>query len=270
MSKTALRAAAVASSILWLGLAPANALTVVGEAVSAVGSSTGVGGPLEFRTALQPLANGGNAIRYFIPLENTGNFGAAGTCGSLGFGTCSDNGDGGGQLTMVLRFAGVSTTQSSTLNLYFEDLDLANANDPTGFFERIRIFKGHNEPPAAATALTPWITDINQSVVGVTLQGDHYTQQVLQLALGTLTAAYEPLYILLKFKSTSTFYGKNTPEYLIATITSQDPPCGTPGGPSCGSTEVPLPGAVWLMGSVLFGAGGFVKWRQRRERRAQG
>jgi hypothetical protein len=27
--------------------------------------------------------------------------------------------------------------------------------------------------------------------------------------------------------------------------------------------EVPLPGAAWLMASVLLGAGGFAKWRKR-------
>ena len=102
--------------------------------------------------------------------------------------------------------------------------------------------------------LTPWITDI-----GGLVKGDDDTQQILELALGTLTT--DPLYLALQFKSQSDFHGTNTPEYLIAMVTSPERPPG-------GGGEVPLPGAMALFGTVIAGSWGVNRWRRRRGRSA--
>ena len=114
-------------------------MTATGVAVGAPGSNTPVG-----LTEDRPLLDVGifqdiKAIKYFIPLENTGIYGAKPSGCGAGFGTCSDTGDGGGKLTMYLRFSPVSLTQNSTLRVIFEDLDLKNANDPVGFLEKLKL-----------------------------------------------------------------------------------------------------------------------------------
>ena len=213
---------------------PAGAVTATGIAVGSTVSSAQVG----------VIADGlflDNAIRYFIPLTDTnGTYGTGPSCSGTGFGTCSNTGDGGGLLRMILRFSPVSTTMPSTLSVLFEDLDLRNANDPAGFLESLEIVR------ANGTTLTGLITTIGGLITG------NHDLQTLTLVLGVLSS--DPLYLKLLFKASSTFIGTNTPEYLIATITSPNPAV----------SPVPLPGALWLMGTVLFGAAGLAKWRKRR------
>jgi hypothetical protein len=243
------RAVAAASTIALLGPTPASAATIaVGYAVKAVGNVTEVG-----LTENRPLLGNQEAIKYFIPLKDDpdGIYGKGSSCGGTGYGTCADTGNGGAILTMILRFSPVSMTEPSTLQVLFEDLDLAHANDPNGFLERIRVVKANGD------ALTPWITDINQILVNGDISGDADTQQLLQVQLGTLTA--DPLFLILKFKSQADFHGTNTAEFLRAIVTSPDP----------GNTHVvPLPSAFLLMGTLLAGVGGVAKWRRRRERAA--
>jgi hypothetical protein len=240
------RAAAAASAIALLGPGSAAAVTATGIAVGSIGDDTQVG-LTEDRTG--PGGIGPDAIKYFIPLENTGIYGAAsGSCGT-GFGTCSDFGNGGGRLTMYLRFEPVSTSTPSTLQIIFEDLDLIDANDPAGFLEKLRVLKADG-----VTGITPWITDIDQILLNGDIEGDANSQQLLSVQLGTLTALDDPLFLVLQFKSTSTFYGQNTPEYLIATVTSPDP----------APPQVPLPAGFVLMGTVLAGTAGLARWRRRR------
>ena len=109
---------------------PAGAVTATGIAVGSIVSSAQVG----------VIADGlilDNAIRYFIPLTDTRRHLRHWSVVRVqGFGTCSNTGDGGGLLKMILRFSPVSTTMPSTLSVLFEDLDLRNANDPVGFLEK--------------------------------------------------------------------------------------------------------------------------------------
>lgn len=223
--------AAAAGLGLVLGVAPAGAITATGVTVGSVGSDTHVG-----LTEDRPI--GDDAVKYFIPLGDTdGTYGVGGSCGGSGFGTCSDTGNGGGKLTMILRFSPISTFGDSLLTVKFEDLDLGGANDPNGFLERLNVLKSDG-----ATSLSGgWIYDIGDLVTG-----DSDTQQILNLSLGTVTD--DPLYLILKFKSKSEFYGKNTAEYLIATVTGPDAPPG-------GQTPVPLPPALVLFVSGIVGMG---------------
>jgi hypothetical protein len=221
-----------------VGFSSASAVSVstVGMAVGSVGSTKEVGIKDNTHPGL-----GGEAIKYFIPLGNTdGTYGVGKhTCGGTGFGTCSDHGDGGGTLKMILYFSPVSTAYSSLLTIRFEDLDLKGANDPEKFFESLNLFRGN-------TSLTGLITDIGGLVTG---DKDH---QTLNLLLDKpLTGS---LWVVLKFKAKSYFDGENTAEYLRATLTevSHTPPVATP-----------LPGALVLMGSVLAGCFGIGRWRRR-------
>jgi hypothetical protein len=226
----AILGAAIAAA--W-GTIPAGAVTATGIAVGSVGSNIQVG--------TLPV---GGVIQYFIPLGNdNGIYGAASSC-PAGFGTCSDTGDGGGVLRMFLRFSPVSTTANSTLTIVFQDLDLKNANDPIGFLEKVNVIN-----PVTHTSLTGGYID----TIGGLIIGDA-NLQTLTVSLGILSA--NPFYLKLLFRAESTFRGTNTPEYLLATITSPNP------APEVGHT--PLPGALWLMGTVLFGAAGLAKWRKRR------
>ncbi len=147
---------------------------------------------------------------------------------------------------MILMFSPVSTTTSSTLSIVFEDLDLIGGSDPAGFSETLNVLT------AGGTSLTGGpITTLGGSILGGSIVGTA-NLQTLTLSLGILSAA--PFYLQLLFTATSTFTGTNTPEFLIATITSPNPAIG----------QTPLPGALWLMGTVLFGAAGLAKWRKRR------
>jgi hypothetical protein len=231
--------AAATIAIAAVDTASAVPVTTVGLAVGSVGSMDEIG----IKASKPDL--GGDAIKYFIPLGNSGGTYGVGRykCGGTGFGTCSDTGDGGKTLKMILYFSSVSTLNPSKLTINFEDLDLHGVSDPAHFFESLNIFR-------AGTSLTGgWITDI-----GGLITGDN-DDQTLNLDLGKSTVS--SLWLVLKFKATSDFIGTNTAEFLRATI-SELPQEASP---------VPLPGALVLMGSVLTGFWG-IGFRRRRARSA--
>jgi hypothetical protein len=225
------------SALIGVTLAtPSVAASVTGYAVKAVTgpANDDPAGVLEFRPLL-----GGNAIKYFIPLNSgtSGTFGNSGACGSGGYGTCSDTGSTSGTLTMNLRFDGVGLG-SAVLKVVFEDLDLIGVGDPSGFLESVNVLN------AAGTTLSGGpITDI----ASILVDGN---ADVQTLVLNLLLTG-DPTFLKLKFKSFPSFNGTNTAEYLIATI-----------------TPVPLPAAIWMMGSLLFGWLGFSGWRRRSQQLA--
>jgi PEP-CTERM motif-containing protein len=192
----------------------ASALPIVGVAVDDFITPNNVGST-EYRSLL-----GGYAIKYYIPLGN-----ANCTYGIGGCGTVSDSGDGGGILSMNLMFTPVDMVASS-LNILFEDLDLKDANDPYGFFESVQVFDG------SGIAITSLITDISSSLVS----GDKDTQQLLSLDLGTLTS--NTYFMTLNFQAEYYTNGRNTPEYLIASINQ---------------TSIPEPSILALLGLGLLG-----------------
>lgn len=215
-AKGACVAAALAGS---LGLVQPAAASLVGVAVGAIGDdpATQEVGVTEFRSAL-----GADAIRYFIPLGD-----ADGVYGVGGFGLSSDSGDGGGVLTMFLAFSPIVSGLDYTLDILFEDLDLAGANDPTGFLETVDVLNS-----SGVSLVGGPITDISSAVVA----GNADTQQLLSLALGALTA--NPFYLKLTFSAAFTRNGTNTAEFLVATL-----------------TPVPLPAALPLFLTGLAGLG---------------
>jgi len=221
-SRVAFAAAVCVASVV-IGPGEAKAATV-GVAVDAVGSSTAVPATLVDKPAL-----GGLAIRYFIPL------GSSGLCtfGVGGCGLTADSGSGGEQMDMILLFSPVSTTSPSELTIRFEDLDLDGANDPSGFVETLDLFKGDSATPFASFT----------NIADMFASGDSNLQTVV-VPLGTLVS--DPFWARLRVAADSSFYGKNTAEYLRATVAS-----------------APLPAALPLFatGLALIGLAG---WRRRR------
>lgn len=212
----------VASSMIG---SAALAVPVVGVAVDGIGSSTTVG-----ITVNKPDL-GGDAIEYFIPLTAS-----PATCVfGVNCGTTSDVGNGGTKMSMFLRFDPVSTVYPSTLNVYFEDLDLIGVNDPANFLESIEIFNKDG------VSLTGLIDDIASPLV----TGNSYTQQLLTFALGILPES--PFFAEFVFASDydHSRAGRNTPEYLRAEIIS----------------TVPVPAAGLML---LTAMGGFAALRRRK------
>lgn len=197
----------------------ASAMPVTGVAVDDFTTPSAVGST-EYRSAL-----GGDAIKYYIPLTNSG------TCTfGVDCGTSYDKGYGGTVMSMNLMFTPVVTNVAATLSVNFEDLDLIDANDPWWFLEDVQVFDGGGNP------LTNLITDIADPLV----TGDAVTQQLLSVDLGVLTDT--TYFATLKFSADSKYYAKNTPEYLIATIDQ---------------VTVPEPTTLLLLALGLLGIGGF-------------
>ena len=146
-------------------------------------------------------------------------------------GTSADTGSGGQKMDMFLLFDPVSTAQASILTIKFEDLDLAGANDPVGFVERMDLYDSNG--------LIASFDDI-----GDTYASGNGDLQMVQVPLGTLASS--PFWAQLRFSAKYTGWGRNTAEYLRATI-----------------APVPLPAAL-----PLFGAGltlmGIAGWRRSR------
>jgi hypothetical protein len=226
-----------------IGVSPAAAdLVAVGVAVGSLGSTSPVGLPLV--NNLNPSL-GGPAIGYFIPLgDNDGGiYGTPQNGCAYGVGTCSDTGNGGATLKMILLFTPVSVTNPSKLTVNFQDLDLANVNDPDYFFETLQLYKGSNNN-TTFTQLTGPITAAN--ILNGLVTGDH-NDQTLSLNLGVLSN--DPLYLELTFTAKFNTNGINTEEYLRATVSSVP-------GPVVGAG---LPGLFFASGGLL----GW--WRLRRK-----
>ncbi|MEM7056425.1 MAG: VPLPA-CTERM sorting domain-containing protein [Pseudomonadota bacterium] len=228
----------IAAGMAIMLASPASAATIVGKAVDGVGSSTQVG-----NTVNRPML--GDAIEYFIPLS-----GSSCTYGVNGCGLSSDIGKGGPKLSMFLEFSPVDLVNPSTLDIWFEDLDLKRANDPSKFFERFRLLDASGDSLLSGQGVSGsgWVDNINDMIVNGDLGGG-FDIQYLTLDLGVLQQS--PFYLELEFKSkfTGGYKVKNTPEYLTAKVTSV--------------SAVPLPAGFILL---LTGIGGFGLVARRRNK----
>ena len=156
---------------------------------------------------------GRNPIPFFITLGNTsGTYGTGGSCSGNGFGTCADSGDGGGILTMILRFSPINPAVTNTLTVKFQDLDLIGANDPAGFVE---LFNLRDEN---GTSIFPGGAAITN--VGGLITGNNNSQTLTYVLPNGILET--PLWLLLRFQADWNQNGTNTMEHLLATITSLD------------------------------------------------
>jgi hypothetical protein len=194
---------------------------VLGVTTNSTGTT--VVGDTENRAAL-----GGTSVRYFVPLGDTS--GTYGVSSSGNFGRFADSGNGGGTLSMWLRFTGLIVGQGATLTVKFEDLDLTPVNDPSGFTERLSIFN------QSGTNLTGIITALGATPSGGGTVTGNNTSQVLTLFLGTVSSSQ--LLLRLDFRAAFSGLGTNTAEFLRAEI-----------------SQVPIPAALPLLLSGLAGLG---------------
>ncbi|WP_028863509.1 PEP-CTERM sorting domain-containing protein [Psychromonas aquimarina] len=84
------------------------------------------------------------AVKYFIPIDNTM---SDGVYGVDGYGLSSDSGStplGSATLDMYLYFDIAPGMTGTSLTLWFDDLDLADINTPTGFFETLAFNESVN------------------------------------------------------------------------------------------------------------------------------
>lgn len=221
-----MRSLAVAAVAFGAMFGAANA-AIVGVAVNP-GNNATVG---DYVTRPAPL--GANSIQYFVPLgDGSGTYGVT---NSGNFGRVADSGNGGGTLSLFLRFTGLTIGQSYNLVTVFEDLDVLPVNDPANFTERLQIFNSSN------VALTGALTSLG-NFAGGSVTGDS-TAQTLVLALGAATA--NTLTLRLDFTANFNTNGTNTAEFLNAQL-----------------QPVPLPAAFPLMMAGVAGLG-FAARRKR-------
>lgn len=147
-------------------------IVATGVPVDGIGSNTQVG-----------IYNAGTGeVTFYIPLSAaySGIYGVTDSPGGFKVGTASDSGSGvSNALTMYMMFSPVQDpAQSAELSVVFEDLDLINVNDPSGFFEEIQFFDD------SGSAISPLI-DINGQTPGVTSPNSARPAK-LPLAVGPL------------------------------------------------------------------------------------
>ena len=192
------------------------------------------------------------SINFFIPVspEKSGVFGVTDVGGGQTAGTLPDVGGGTESsvaLTMFLLFSPIAVpTDTATMTFSFVDLDLANVNDPYGFFESVKFYK------ADGTEVTPWITMAPQSgssPLPFSVMGDADQQTILFPDVTSIVT--DPFFMELRFKTSYSSLGKNTPESMIATLTT---------------ASVPEPGTAAMLGTGLLALGVSARWLGRRRK----
>ena len=128
-----------------------------------------------------PTANGSSdqvgtvnsgVVDFFIPLG-----GAPGIYGVSNYGTFSDSASAqisGPLMTMYLYFDIPVGEFGQSLTLDFEDLDLKNYNDPSGFFEKLTLYGGGGLPSDTFVYyddLNPYVENVNDDNSLITFTG---------------------------------------------------------------------------------------------------
>ena len=236
-------------------LGSAQASVINGIAVGSAGSSTMVG-------STSSAGSIPDAIRYFIPLGNSASdaYGTGSACSGNGAGTCSDYGNGTGYdaanaLAMNIYFdlSGESEIGAATLSFIFDDLDLTPDNDPDGFTESIQLsYWNWNGVDFVLEALSLVIqdeSDLPGTGGSTAVDPNIITWDLSLAALGNLNDSRVGQgggWFQLGFGSDFYTNGRNTPEYLVASLDV---------------SAVPVPAAFWLFGTALVG---FIGYSRRR------
>lgn len=245
---------------LVFGVTQANA-SINGVAVESATSSDTVG-------AVDP---DGNTV-YFIPLSSaaTGTFGVTDIGSGVLAGTTSDSGSGTGYadataLNMFVRYdlsSAFVPSAASEITIEFEDLDLDDLNDPSGFFESFRV--SYFDDAGVEQALTDTITDLsdgfgflatgvgasfvsggNNDPLTLTFSGSGLTDIINDVADAGGTYSDE-FFLNFHFGSRSSGNNSNTAEKVIS---------------SALTSAVPEPGSIAIW-SILVAGVGFARRRR--------
>jgi len=224
--------------LTFTGTARAILLTTFGKPVEAIGLSIAAIPNCPSLEGVSCFNTSTGSITFYIPLSSgyTGVFGVTNVGGGSTAGTVSDTGSGvSDALRMYLSFSPVAVpAQSASLQASFTDLDLRYVNDPNGFFEAVRFYDRNGN------ALSPLIWRNGQSGSGnfpYTVTGNSTSQTI---TFSDITSIVQnPFFVELRFSSNyGNNTGRNTPEKLIATLTSE-------------AVAVPEPSTWLLLGSGL-------------------
>ena len=242
---------AAAALVMTPGAAAAGSIT--GIPVASLTSTSPVGLPIVSYDSTPDGVSNATAgwVRYYIPLES----GSSGTYGVNGVGMSADTGNGPGWMNMNLMFTPTASypLESASLLFEFADLDLRYVNDPVGFLETVRIY---SKDGSYVEPITPQFTQAATTDTTGVYNGINYH---LSRRSGTAGANWpvllnlwgdgleeimtDPFWVQMRFTVPSGVpYGKNTPEYLRATLTTTSE---TP------SHVVPEPASLLLVGTGL-------------------
>lgn len=221
-------------------MAGAVPLTAFGRPVEAIGSSASAVPDCPSLEGASCFDTATGRITFYIPLSPgyAGIFGVTDVGSGRTAGTVTDTGSGlQNALTMYLAFTPVVVpAQSASLQFFFTDLDLTGVNDPNGFFETVQFYDHSGNP------LSPLISANGQSGSGslpYTVTGDATSQTITFSDITSILQ--DPFFVELRFGSDyGSNRGRNTPESLIATLTSEP-------------VAVPEPAAGLLLASGLVG-----------------
>jgi len=236
----------------WANSANASSVTVNGYTVDSVADNNAVG-----------ITSGGK-IKYYIPLTSDGS--TSGTYGvnpstcAKGAGTCSDSGSGYGyddasgdsgsgygyddasglKMNIFFDLSWQPQSASAELDFVFDDLDLTDINDPYKFFESMSLSYWNG---SAFALLGSTIKNTGDMAGDVYVSATDPITWNLDLASilvdpNSSQTNGDGFWIQLGFGSKYDWNGRNTPEYLTASLTV---------------SSVPVPAAIWLFGTALIG-----------------
>jgi hypothetical protein len=270
--------ALLAGTVLVVAPAPASADSILGIPVASLNSTTQVGLPIVDYDSTPDGSPNKTAgwVRYFIPLNSStsGTYGYSDVngpspCENNGdcVGTFADTGDGPGWLNMNLMFTPIAPEPLLSASLLFEfaDLDLRYVNDPVGFLETVRVY---SKDGTSVEAITPTFTAASSTSNTGVYNGVNYELTRQPGSAGASWPVYlnlwgdglediitDPFWVRLRFTVPDGVpYGRNTSEYLRATLTTETEP-----------HVVPEPMSILLLGAGL----GVAALRRRKNGRAK-